>query len=100
MPLEAQKLTPPLSRQSFMPFNVQKNLLQKALVNRTIYICSDSQAALSALSSETKLVEDYWKILDDLSNLNQVILHWVLGHTGIDGNGRADKLPKLSQFGL
>jgi hypothetical protein len=51
--------------------------------NMTICICSDSKAALLALSSYTissKLLQQCWLSLQDLSNNNRVRLFWVPGH--------------------
>jgi hypothetical protein len=56
--------------------------------NMTIYIFSDSKAALWALSSYiilSKLLHQYCLSLQDLSNNNRVRLFWVPGHCDIKG---------------
>jgi hypothetical protein len=67
--------------------------------NMTICICSDSKAALLALSSYTissKLLHQCWLSLQDLSNNNRVRLFWVLGHCDIKGSKEADGLAKIA----
>jgi ribonuclease HI len=64
--------------------------------NMTICICSDSKAALLALSSYTissKLLHQCWLSLQDLSNNNRVRLFWVPGC--IKGNEEADRLARM-----
>jgi ribonuclease HI len=66
--------------------------------NMTICICSDSMAALLALSLNTissKLVHQCWLSLQDLFNNNRVRLFWVPGHCDIKGNGEADRLARM-----
>ena len=62
-----------------------------------IGIFSDSQAALLALKSakcESKLVWECIAKLRELSRQNRVMLFWVPGHRGIDGNESADSLAR------
>nr|XP_042909742.1 choline dehydrogenase, mitochondrial-like [Parasteatoda tepidariorum] len=62
--------------------------------NRTIRICSDSQAALLLLSRckfTSLLVWECFSVLCDLSTHNRVSLHWVPVHMGIGGNELADE---------
>ena len=69
---------------------------QKRLIGAKIYIMSDSQAALKALSCptiESKLVWDCITALRQLEN-NKVTLMWVPGHEGIMGNEIADSLAR------
>lgn len=76
--------------------------LQKRYSNQTIYINSDSQAALLALDSKvitSRLVEDCLSRLNALGLLNRVILRWVPGHAGINGNECADELARFGAKG-
>jgi ribonuclease HI len=62
-----------------------------------IAICSDSKAAIQALSSfrfSSKLVLECRKNLQDLAASNSVTLIWVPGHSDIEGNERADSLAR------
>jgi ribonuclease HI len=66
----------------------------------TICICSDSKAALLALSSYTissKLLYQCWLSLQDLSNYNRVRLFWVPGQCDIKGNKEADRLQEWAR---
>lgn len=76
--------------------------LQKRYSNQTIYINSDSQAALLALDSKvitSKLVEDCLTRLNTLSLKNRVVLRWVPGHAGVHGNECADELARAGSNG-
>jgi ribonuclease HI len=71
--------------------------LEECLINRHILILSDSQAALNALTGcqvSSKLVWDCTLTLIQLSANNHVMLKWVPGHRGIEGNEKADQLAK------
>ena len=62
-----------------------------------IGIFSDSQAALKALKSATCVSRLVWECiatLRELSRLNKVMLLWVPGHCGIEGNEHADSLAR------
>jgi ribonuclease HI len=72
-------------------------LLEEGIQNKSIAICSDSQAAIQALTSVTtksSLVGECWASLDGLARKNEVELIWVPGHTGVPGNEEADQLAK------
>jgi hypothetical protein len=80
--------------------------LRECMTSKTNCICSDSRAALIALSSHTvssKLVLQYRNSLQGLSFHNVVQLFWVPGHCGIIGNEKADGMAgvrfKSSFFG-
>jgi ribonuclease HI len=60
-------------------------------------ICSDSQAALKALKAirtTSLLVYQCQKVLNDISVLHAVGLHWAPGHAGVRGNEIADGLAR------
>jgi RNase H len=67
-------------------------------------ICLDSKASLQALSSFTitsSLVLQCWLALQNLLQYSVVELLWVPGHSGVEGNEKADGLTMMgsdSQF--
>ncbi|XP_028161440.1 uncharacterized protein LOC114353581 [Ostrinia furnacalis] len=71
--------------------------IEQAHKKRDIYILSDSQAALKAIASVrvgSRLVLEAILALNKLGRHNRVTLMWVPGHTGIEGNERADSLAR------
>jgi ribonuclease HI len=71
--------------------------LERGYKGRPIYIFTDSQAAIKALSSckvGSGLVWECLQLLTELARYNTVNLCWVPGHTNIEGNERADELAK------
>ncbi|XP_065361924.1 uncharacterized protein LOC135955503 [Calliphora vicina] len=69
--------------------------LRRRLRNNIIFVMSDSQAALRALSScevRSGVVMNCWTSLNELSAHNELTLCWVPGHEGHAGNERADCL--------
>jgi len=71
--------------------------IRRAYKNKRILICSDSQAALKALSGPkvtSRLVAESLEALFALAGLNEVTIVWVPGHQGILGNEQTDKLAR------
>lgn len=69
--------------------------VKRGIENRDILICSDSQAALKALTNSKVTSKTVWNCLQSLQHLgngNNVTLIWVPGHCGIEGNEKADEL--------
>ncbi|XP_058830267.1 uncharacterized protein LOC131689298 [Topomyia yanbarensis] len=74
-----------------------QSALQLSLSGRVINFCSDSQAAIKALSSDksrSKLVIACRTQIEELSIVNTIYLVWVPGHCGITGNEWADELAR------
>lgn len=74
-----------------------EKLLENKIINNTITICIDSQAAIKALSSNkfnSKIVLQCYEALQTISASNRIQLKWVPGHSDIEGNEEADKLAK------
>src|SRR5699024_7686009 len=73
-------------------FNLLKNYR-----GSDIAILSDSQKAIKALSSYAISSKIVWECLGKLNELdkdNRVSMVWIPGHTGIEGNEKANKLAK------
>ncbi|XP_055842566.1 uncharacterized protein LOC129909517 [Episyrphus balteatus] len=71
--------------------------LNRAVINKKIYILSDSKAALQALRSNeviSKLVWDCIQLLHQPASTNRVQLIWIPGHSGHVGNEIADTLAR------
>ena len=71
--------------------------IDRDTTSKTIYILSDSQAALKALDScrvDSGLVLNCMKTLNRLGRKNRVVLIWVPGHVGVRGNEMADELAR------
>ena len=65
------------------------------LFGKDIYICTDSESAIKAVSSPLVTSRSVWECktnLNDLGKRNKVTLMWVPSHQGIPGNEKADAL--------
>ena len=74
---------------------VAKKLIIDRIVNEKIIILVDSQAAILAIQNnivKSNTVFTCIKNLNVLGKDNDVTIAWTLGHTGIQGNEKADIL--------
>ena len=72
-------------------------LLNHNIMNEKIYIYSDSQAVLKALTKKSiknEFILNCQRALNDLGTSNKLTIIWVPGHAGHEGNEMADKLAK------
>lgn len=71
--------------------------LSNQVKDKTIIICSDSQAALRALARPevtSCLVKECKLLGRRVKSRNNIRLVWVPGHTGVEGNEKADELAR------
>ena len=72
-------------------------LLNHNIMNKKIYIYSDSQAVLKALTKKSiknEFILNCQRALNELGTSNKLTIIWVPGHAGHEGNEMADKLAK------
>ena len=72
-------------------------LTKSVITTRSVFIYTDSQAALKSLMSHrisSKTVKDCHDLLADLSSYFTINLQWVPGHSDIPGNCVADELAR------
>ncbi|KAJ8921347.1 hypothetical protein NQ315_002962 [Exocentrus adspersus] len=79
------------------PWPVYQKISNEDILIEHIQICTDSQATLHALKYPritSRVVLECTNSLAALGQRNRVILVWVLGHSGVAGNEKADALTR------
>lgn len=72
--------------------------LQDETVSATCHIYTDSQAAINAINNSGRqsgqpIIKDFLEHIDDITNAKpqqQITMTWILDHSKINGNERAD----------
>lgn len=70
-------------------------MIKTNVSERNVFIFSDSQAMIKALGKSiirTTTVKDCVEKLNILGKRNNLTVSWVPGHSGIEGNKKADEL--------
>lgn len=73
-------------------------MLPPGTCRKNAIVCSDSEAIIKALMSPvttSKLIEGFKETLNQTGLRNQVMLAWVPGKSGVEGNEKEDKLARL-----
>ena len=76
-----------------------KSLLRRGIENKSISFFSDCRSTLFSLRNQktkSKLIEDCFVSLNELTNNNAVCLAWIPGDWGIAGNSAADTCARLA----
>jgi len=71
-------------------------LLSKNVMRKRVFVCCDSRAAIAMPAKTTDILTLVWECMQVLGQLIVPIVTvvWILGHDGVLGNEKVDKLVK------